>query len=83
MRPVEGREMEGLDLSPATLATGLLVSSVGFGLFLYGKRATRFPQLLTGLTLMVYPLFVHGALAMLAVGAVLVGGMWVWVRTGA
>jgi hypothetical protein len=72
--------MEGLDLSPATLVVGFLVSSVGFGLFLYGKRATRFPQLLTGLALMVYPLFVHGALAMLAVGAVLVGGLWAWVR---
>jgi hypothetical protein len=75
--------MDGIDLSPAALAAGFLVSSVGLGLFLYGKRATRFPQLLTGLTLMVYPLFVHGAVAMLAVGAVLVGGMWAWVRAGA
>ena len=75
--------MAGFDISPATLFAGLLVSTIGFGLFLYGKRATRFPQLLTGLALMGFPLFVHGAVATLAIGASLVAGMWVYVRLGA
>ena len=75
--------MEGLDLSPANLVAGLLVSTVGFGLFLYGKRAARLPQLVVGIALMGFPLFVHGALATLAVGAGLVAGLWAFVRFGA
>jgi len=75
--------MAGFDMSPATLVAGLLVSTVGFGLFLYGKRATRLPQLLTGLALMGFPLFVHGAVATLAIGAGLVAGLWAFVRFSA
>ena len=65
----------GLDLSPAGLLMSILVSGVGLGLFLYGKRAARIPQLVTGLVLMAVPLFVTGALTMLALSAALVGGM--------
>lgn len=72
--------MDGLDLSPAALFAGMLVSTIGLGLFLYGKRATRFPQLLTGLTLMGFPLFIHGAVATLSIGASLITVMWVYVR---
>lgn len=72
--------MDGIDLSGPTLIAGLLVSTIGMGLFLYGKKATRFPQLLTGLALMGFPMFVHGATAIVAVGASLVAGLWVYVR---
>jgi len=68
--------MIGLDLSPAGLAVGLLVSAVGLGLFLYGKRAARIPQLLTGMALMALPIFVSGALLTLAIGAGMVAAMW-------
>jgi len=70
----------GLDLSPSGLIAGTVISGIGMGLFLYGKRSARIPQLLTGLVLMGLPLFVSGALAMSAVCAAIVGGMWAFVR---
>jgi len=72
----------GVDLSFGTLAASLIVSGVGFGLFIYGKREVRGPQLLTGLTLMVYPYFVSGPLAMYAIAVLLVGGMVLALRQG-
>lgn len=74
--------MEGLDLSPGALLAGMLISTIGMGLFVYGKRAERLPQILAGLTLMVFPVFVHGAVAMLAVGGLIVGALWLGVRQG-
>ncbi len=71
-----------MDLSVGTLAASLIVSGVGFGLFIYGKKEVRGPQLLTGLTLMIYPYFVSGPLAMYAIGILLVGGMVLALRRG-
>ncbi len=65
------------------MLAGLLVSTVGFGLFLYGKNSVRIPQLVTGILLMTYPLFITGAGTVLGVGTVLLGGMWLAVRSGA
>ena len=70
----------GLDLSPSGLLASIVVSGIGMGLFLYGKRAARLPQLLTGIVLMGLPLFVSGALAMCALTAAVVGGMWATAR---
>ena len=70
------------DLSPSGLLAGMLFSTIGFGLFLYGKNTVRIPQLVTGILLMVYPLFITGAGAVLSVGTVLLGGMWLAVRAG-
>jgi len=75
--------MMGFDLSPGTLIAGTLVSSVGFGLYLYGKRSSRFPQLLAGLALMGFPMFVHGVIANLVIGAGTCAGLWAWGRLGA
>ena len=74
--------MAGIDLSPSTLFAGMLISSIGFGLFLYGKKATRFPQLVTGLILMAFPYFVPGATLTLSIGGVLLAGLWLGVRMG-
>jgi len=71
-----------MDLTPASLFANLLVSAVGAGIFLYGKKQRRVPQLVTGLLLMVYPYFVDGWITMLLIGAALVAGMWVCLRLG-
>jgi len=52
------------------------------GLYLYGKRETRIPQLVVGLVMMVYPYFVEGALAMWGTGAALVLALALLVRAG-
>ena len=50
-----------VDLSAGSLFASLLVSTVGLFLFLYGKKTLRFPQLSSGLVLMIFPYFVPGA----------------------
>ena len=47
-----------IEFTAGWMLAGLLVSTVGFGLFLYGKKQTRFPQLIAGIAMMVYPAFV-------------------------
>ncbi len=73
----------GIEFTTAWVLAGFLVSSVGFGLFLYGKKQTRGPQLIAGLAMMIYPGFVASPMIILAVGGALVGGVWVAVRAGA
>ena len=69
-------------LTPGMLITGLLVSTLGMGMFMYGKKSSRLPQLATGLGLMILPMAVPGAAAMLSVSGVMVAAMWFGVRAG-
>ena len=71
-----------MDLDSSSLFASLLVSSVGFVAFSYGKSQRRFPQLVTGVVLMVYPYFVDGVGTMLLVGALLVGLMTAAIKLG-
>lgn len=73
----------GLDPSSGSLCASLLVSSVGTGLFLYGKKQVRMPQLVAGLLLVAEPMLVSDPLAMLAVGMAVVGLLVLLVRSGA
>lgn len=68
--------MLGLDLSPAALFAGIAVSSIGLGLYLFGKRNERLPQLVGGMALMAAPLVVHGALALWAACGLVLAGLW-------
>jgi hypothetical protein len=71
-----------MSFDPASLFLSLIVSGVGFVLFVYGKKQERWPHLVAGLVLMVYPYFVGAAVPMLVVGAAVVGGLWLAVRRG-
>jgi len=59
-------------VNPAILLWGVLFSSIGLGLFIYGKRQQRLVALLCGLGLMIYPYFVSSDLLVVLIGAVLV-----------
>jgi hypothetical protein len=72
-----------MEFTSGWMMAGMLVSSVGFGLFVYGRKQLRFPQLMVGITMMVYPGFVASPMLMVAIGAALVGGLWVAVNAGA
>jgi len=72
----------GFDLDPGSLFLSLVVSGVGFVLFVYGKKQDRWPQLVAGVVLMVYPYFVGGVVPMLVVAVAVVGGLWIAVRRG-
>jgi hypothetical protein len=71
-----------MDLSPGTLIASMLVSTVGFGFFLYGKKQVRLPQLATGVVLMAYPYFVGGAALVIGIGAGIVLALWLALRAG-
>lgn len=71
-----------MDLSPAALVVALLVSSTGLGLFLYGKKQKRPPQLGTGLALMVLPMVAPSALLDGSIALALIAALWLAVRRG-
>jgi 4-hydroxybenzoate polyprenyltransferase len=71
-----------MDMSPGYLIATLVTSTVGFSLFLYGKKQTRVPQLAVGATLMVLPYFGGGAWWIAGASLFLVAGMMVAVRRG-
>ncbi len=55
------------------LFASVVVGSIGFGFFLYGKRQRRMPHLVAGIALMVFPYFVGSVALMLVIAAALVG----------
>ena len=72
-----------MDFSASTLFASLIVSTVGFGFFMYGKKQVRIPQLSAGLALMVFPYFVASALPMLGIAGAVLLSMHVALRNGA
>ena len=64
------------------ILAGLLISTVGFGFFLYGKKQSRAPQLVGGLLLMGYPYVVPGLLPTIGVGGLIMLLMYVAIRAG-
>lgn len=63
-------------MSEPWLLWGLLFGSIGLGFFLYGKKQGKVVPLICGLGLMIYPFFVSGTWALVAIGAVLVAVPW-------
>lgn len=66
----------------AALLAGFVVSTIGFSLFLYGKKQARPPQLVAGLLMMLVPFAVPGAVWIYVSGAALGAGTWAAVRAG-
>jgi hypothetical protein len=69
-------------LDAAPLFASLIVSSVGFIVVTYGLQMRRLPQLVAGVVLLVYPYFITAPIPMVAVGVVLLAGMWLAIRLG-
>ncbi len=71
-----------LNFDANSFLASMLVSSIGFVLFMYGKRMRRGPQLVSGLILMIYPYFVPSILPMFAIAVVLLFLTWLAVKRG-
>ena len=71
-----------MDFTPGSLFASLIISAVGTGFFIYGKKQERWPQLVTGCALMGYPYVVTSVPWMIGIAVVLVGALYGAVRAG-
>jgi hypothetical protein len=69
-------------MSASNLMASMLVSTIGLGFFLYGKKQQRMPHLVSGVVLMVFPYFVDGAGWMAGIGAAVLAALAVALRAG-
>ncbi len=71
-----------MSLDPGSLFLSLLISVVGLGFFIYGKKQRRAPQLVAGVVLMGYSYFVSSVVWMLVIAAAVLAALWSVVRLG-
>jgi hypothetical protein len=69
-----------MDTSAAWLFLSLAIGAVGAGLFIYGKKQGRWPQLACGVILCIYPYFVSNVWVMVGIAFALVAALWVFLR---
>ena len=62
------------------LLLSMLYSTIGFGMFLYGKNAVRFVPLVAGLLLMIVPYFFAGVVWMSVACVALMLGPFIFAR---
>jgi hypothetical protein len=68
--------------SAIALFASLLLSTVGLGLFIYGRKQRRGPHFAAGIVLMVGPYFFSGAIWILMFGAAVVAATFAAARAG-
>ena len=71
-----------MEISAGWLFSCLMLSSIGFVLFRYGKKQARLPQVVAGLVLMVGSGFVSNTWWMLAGSALVLALLWFATRAG-
>ena len=58
------------------LMIGVLVSAIGLGMFIYGKKAIRWPHLVVGIALMLLPFVVYSVLGLSLITLALLALAW-------
>ena len=71
-----------MTIDPAWMLLALVPSGLGFVLFRYGKKQDRWPQLVAGLALMVYPYFATSLWTLVGIGALIGASLWYAIRLG-
>ena len=71
-----------MNIDPSWLFLSLIPSGIGFVLIVYGKKQGRWPHLVAGLLLSVYPYVAPTLLALVAIGLAIGFGLWYAVRMG-
>jgi len=71
-----------MNLDPGYLLASMLISSVGFVLFKYGRKQGRVPHVVFGVLMLVYPYFLTDLGWMLGVLPVLLLALWGLTRVG-
>ncbi len=71
-----------MEFSANWLMASMLVSTVGGGFFIYGKKQSRLPQLFCGIALIAESMLVSSVLWMIVIATVAVVGLAAAVRAG-
>lgn len=71
-----------MNLDPAWLLLSLIPSGIGFVLIVYGKKQGRWPHLVAGLALTVYPYVAPTLFTLVTIGLLIGVGLWSAVRMG-
>ncbi len=71
-----------MNIDPTWIFLSLIPGGVGFVLFVYGKKQSRWPQMIAGLLLMGYPYFATTAMSLTVVGVVICAALWMAIRLG-
>ena len=71
-----------MSLDPTWIFLSLMLSGVGFVLFRYGRKQDRWPQLVAGLALMLYPYFATSLTTLVGIGALIGMALWYALRLG-
>jgi hypothetical protein len=71
-----------VSFEPGQLFLSVVTGTIGLALFIYGKKQVRWPQMVVGLALMVYPYFLTGTMSIIAVGLALGALLWGMLRRG-
>jgi hypothetical protein len=71
-----------MSFDPNVMLASMLVSSIGFVLFSYGRKQRRLPHALVGVVMLVYPYFVSDIPIMLGVVPALFGLLWLGTHMG-
>jgi len=71
-----------MNVDPTLLMLSVIPSGVGFVLFTYGRKSDRWPQLVTGILLMVYPYFTGSTISMVSVGVLLGAMLYLMIQVG-
>ena len=69
-------------LDPTWLILSLIPGGIGFVFFVYGKKQERWPHLVAGVAMMVYPYFATTVTSLIGVGVVICVALWYGVRSG-
>ncbi|HEY3042815.1 MAG TPA: hypothetical protein VGJ39_02245 [Vicinamibacterales bacterium] len=71
-----------MNLDPTWLLLSLIPSGIGFVLIVYGKKQGRWPHLVAGLALTIYPYVAPTLFALVTIGLLIGAGLWSAVRMG-
>jgi len=71
-RPTAALRKEKVLMDTSTLMWGVILGSIGFGFFIYGKKQKTIVPLISGVGLMVFPYFTSNVFILVATGVVFV-----------
>ena len=69
-----------MNLDPTWLLLSLIPSAIGFVLFVYGKKQGRWPHLVAGMALTIYPYLATTVTTLVTIGLLIGAGLWFAVR---